>query len=711
MRFALRHLLSVFMLVLLLGLFVGCSTTAMKSTPLWDREYEKANGPAEDRINVWPLFYYRNPALSALWPLISATDEGHAFVPFYEYDKSDRHMRLGTLHQIAPAFADFNGEDETKRVFNVMSDKKEHTFWVLPFYFQDCDDKELYIIPVLYKSEDGFWTPLYTHTRDLKGFFGPLFFRYAANGSTRYFFPWPILGFWSGDKEKGFRAFPLGWYNRRGDYVNLNLGLLLYNYMGRSDWKQHDYLWPLGQYSSNKENKTNRLIPLFYANEKNGKKFLWVLGPLFTHWADKNERGHCTLPFYYYNSESDRDYALITTLGGISKSKERERLDVLGPLYYRSESTTESYHTVMWPLWHDYKTTDSRKIALFPAFMHSEGSKERKFVSIPMSFGRKGEDSFFNLGLVLFHREKNAESTGTWLAPLFYHVEQSAGSSVYTLPLSFGKMGDVRFMNVGLLLYNHEISPRRTKRYFPMPFAGYESRRNEQGEREGFSSWLFPIFSYEDQIRQRNYHSLLTRIERLKPDRQALEEEFRKNLPERLKSLSSETKPYPINQSHKLYEYSYLFRLANFQSSLHSVAKPVEKQSADDAQSTPSLPISYLEKDWDVRHTQTDTGYVFPLFHYDKREGEGATFSLLWRLYDSAKKGDSPEAQYTRRRVLWRVFHRESEGERISTDVFPFIAMDKGKDLRKFSFMGGLVEFGKKDGTSNLKLFYIPLKK
>src|SRR5262245_32209237 len=69
-------------MALLVGaLFCGCSASSMKATPIWDDDFARAEGPSEDRINVWPLLYYRNPALSVLWPLFSSSDEGQELVP------------------------------------------------------------------------------------------------------------------------------------------------------------------------------------------------------------------------------------------------------------------------------------------------------------------------------------------------------------------------------------------------------------------------------------------------------------------------------------------------------------------------------------------------------------------------------------------------------------------------------------------------------
>ena len=55
-------------------LATGCATSAMKGTPFYSGEVVKREGPASDRVNLWPLAYWRDPALSILWPLGEFSD-------------------------------------------------------------------------------------------------------------------------------------------------------------------------------------------------------------------------------------------------------------------------------------------------------------------------------------------------------------------------------------------------------------------------------------------------------------------------------------------------------------------------------------------------------------------------------------------------------------------------------------------------------------
>ena len=79
------------LLLALAALAAGCRTNAMKGTPFFTGEYKGRVGPAEDRVNLWPLVYWRDPALSVLWPVGEYADDRLAVRPLFSRyrDKPD----------------------------------------------------------------------------------------------------------------------------------------------------------------------------------------------------------------------------------------------------------------------------------------------------------------------------------------------------------------------------------------------------------------------------------------------------------------------------------------------------------------------------------------------------------------------------------------------------------------------------------------------
>ncbi|MBI1785681.1 hypothetical protein HYR69_11110, partial [Candidatus Sumerlaeota bacterium] len=749
MRIIPRLCLQAAFAALLVVLIAGCSSTAMKTTPIWDHEYEKGNGPAENRINVWPFFYYRDPALSVLWPLISVTDEGHAFVPFYEYDKTKPQLRLGAIHQYIPAFADFDKQEGTNRVFNVIGNTKEHTLYVLPLYFQDFKDSSLLIIPAFYKDKEGFWTPLITHTSDLDGILGPLFFRYHTPDYVEFSFPWPLFAVWNGKSQNGFRFFPLTWLEREGDHSSFNLGLIMFHRVATPKEQDIFFLWPLGEYGKTENGSSSRLIPLwlakkdkngsmfislpythtrrgdesftnvllngyiassgpggkyesvlfpffhrfsdasgaghagaplyfykagknestfvslpfthirtgdesftnallngymatsgpngkyqsvffpflhrftdpagaghaaiplyyfykekqgtktfysslfnyksdgslmniggpvFYASEKNGNKTLAVLWPFFMKWSGAMGKRQFLLPLYYYESPKDGTELLVTPFGGGSKSKDRSAFDVLGPLYFQSKTKGRTYRTVLWPFWHDSQTSDSSKMALLPFFAAHKSAEGTEFYSLPVSFENHKNASFFNVLVFLFNRSRNSAGTRSWLAPLFYRVNETNHNAVYTLPASFGRKGDGRFLNLGLFMYHQYLTKNRALRFFPFPLIGYDKTLDDAGKLNEFSSWAIPFYFYNNAPTQWTFRSITARIERAHASRKTMEKEMTAEIQSELQRRDANPPKQgppssaPVRRERKIYEYKYMLGLSDYQSWLTAEA-------------------------------------------------------------------------------------------------------------------------------------------
>ena len=70
--------------VMLLG---GCKMKEFSSSPFYEGNEVKFTGAVEDRVNLWPVAYYREPVGSLAWPLISWGDDHLALRPFYSQYK------------------------------------------------------------------------------------------------------------------------------------------------------------------------------------------------------------------------------------------------------------------------------------------------------------------------------------------------------------------------------------------------------------------------------------------------------------------------------------------------------------------------------------------------------------------------------------------------------------------------------------------------
>ena len=226
--FLLRYSAAFIALVML----SGCATTAMKGTPFYTGDYQKRSGPVEDRVNLWPLAYYRDPALSVLWPVFEHVEQEH--------------------FAVRPLFSVYNLDKPEAREWNVL--------W--PFFQIDRGAGDGRLAPLLWWGKDYFDVfPLYWHTNE---------------------------------KDRRREAlFPLWWYYRDHHETYLNvfggLGGRVRDREGLSWWAfpfvgdlredsgvRYQYaLWPLAQRHDSVDEHDSMVLPFYYSEtSSNSSMFL-----------------------------------------------------------------------------------------------------------------------------------------------------------------------------------------------------------------------------------------------------------------------------------------------------------------------------------------------------------------------------------------------------------------------------------------------------
>lgn len=623
----LRPLLGSLLTLALPVLLLGCSTAAMHSMPLrWDREIKVPVGPVENRVNLWPILYYSDPVWSVLWPFISATDQGSACIPVYEYDKPNDELRLLFVHQDLPSGAVFSGVAGYWRVLNVIRDTKDDTLFVLPLYFQDFKDQKLLVLPVFYKDRTMFWTPLVSRSPHLTGVLGPLFNVYSDGPSRTYNFPFPLAGLHRAPGESGFWLIPAVFYGRTAKTKVLNVGVVLFHY-NRSDgsWSVHyaaflggaareaggdthnylaplwvswksgdescfvslpftryqakDYrltnaflnawidvrqgdssyqsvLWPLYQRFQDPARRGHALLPFYYFARdqagrasfyslpfiaKNNGELIDILGPAFLRqrgqggtytavawplahaWNSPAGRGSMVLPLFYENRKTDGGRMLVTPLGGISKAKDEEYIDLAGPFYFHHIDKDGKYRTVLWPLAHAWENPQGHGAALLPLFYDNQ-SRDGSRVTITPLGGRAKSPAgeLLDLAGPLFIRQRGpggAYTAAPWplvqfwnkggeqglaLLPLVYTNQTRDGGRVLVTPLGGSvKSQDGVFYDVGgpLFIYNHDLKQDSTYRSLLWPFWHEWQNKLETDK------LLLPLFFYNRDNRDPRYYT------------------------------------------------------------------------------------------------------------------------------------------------------------------------------------------------------------
>jgi hypothetical protein len=386
----------------------GCRTTAMKGTPFFSGEYGKRQGPVEDRVNLWPLMYYRDPALSVAWPFIEWTDDHLAFRPVFSV----------------------YGLDQPKREYNVL--------WPLAQFDRRTGHNRIF--PAFWGEDYRAVFPLYWHHghplgEEARGFDAlfPLWVYYRSRAGYNAYALWPFLNLRDQGKREGGRVWPLFGRYRDGD-------------------RRYDFaLWPLwNQWREDAPlSKHQLLLPLFYrGSDRESTRFISL--PYSYETFPDGDYWRCIFPLAFWARKDVDDWRFLSLLGGGSSGG--------GPAWwyltpFLSGGWWESSSGSWWALGllaHGEWRESGSSSYVFPLYHRKTGPDGSRFISLFYSGGEDSAGGDWDLVPPLwFHRRTSASSSDvtpiySWgeeaethrrwscLFPLYYHSRSDLGSSLVT---------------------------------------------------------------------------------------------------------------------------------------------------------------------------------------------------------------------------------------------------------------------------------------
>ena len=419
----------------------GCTMKEFSSTPLYSGSEVHFTGAVEDRINLWPVAYWREPVGSIAWPLVSWGKEHFALRPVYSQYKQggsgdyDEFNFLWPISQFDTKHDDYrffpffwgnlkNGRHPYYCLFPLLWHNKEFS-GVFPFFW-DKDFDNLCVFPLFWADLEG--------SRRFNTLF-PLYYYQHDNSSSGF---WAFCGLAGYNRINGkfarHRFLPL-YYWKHGDFYSLP-----YSRYTDYDTVKNRVLCGLAGYdsSTNGEYRASWLFPLYGHDKAKGE----FISPIY----GKTAKANWTVPLYYKDDEK-----FLTLLGGKSGDA-----DWVVPFYWRNKETFASL-----PYWQkrgkDGKVDSAFSLPLLSGYHRDEKSGDRLLYML-MGFGG--------------HVWNDETGGASWVFPLFY----SDRESFYTL------------------LYGH--NPRRTW-LLPFYFDGEERTyitplygRNKKKE----SEWLIPLY-------------------------------------------------------------------------------------------------------------------------------------------------------------------------------------------------------------------------
>lgn len=454
--------------------------------------------PEQDvMITIWPLLDFRENSakksskLSIIGPIFSvertAEDETTAFRPLF-HTTEDRNATRSFSYFLYPIASSENTPDVSRiEILQIMQkniyrkaepEEKENQSLLFPFIITGESKKYgpyTSVFPFYGDIYERFWRDEYHYV------LFPLYGRTVKNGTTNYNVLWPFFSVTKGDKESGFRVWPLyGQAHKEGSYHSKFVLWPIYSQEERgldtSEPSSRLSIFPFyASFDSASVTSRTWLWPFFgYSTdskkEEEEKDYLWPLWLTIT-----GSKRNITKFLPFYSDERTEDSTKNWYLWPIyrndtmqSPQYRQERDKVLFFLFSNrveqwAEDGKERRRTALWPLFLYKSNTDGEKSLTLPApvepILDKEGI-ERLWAPLwrvyVQQWNEQG-DSSLSLFWNLYWYDRSKDSLGWELFPLY---RQRSAPSFF----------EVQILK-GLVNYSENRSRRRLSLFwFPFGF-------------------------------------------------------------------------------------------------------------------------------------------------------------------------------------------------------------------------------------------------
>ena len=382
------------------GFISGCKTTAMKGTPFYSGEYKKNEGSAENRVNAWPLVYYRDPALSVLWPLMEFSPEHLAFRPIYSIE--DRDTKDPIYNVLWPIARFDSGEDEN-RIFPVYWG--DHFFNIFPLYWHKGS-------PLSGTGRDAL-LPLWIWEKKSNGYSLDLlwpFIKTEQTTSRNYWRIWPLYG--RDKKEDSLSTFTL-WPFIHTQTNAVTQSHSFFPFYGYTHGKDRSEFYSLPWMNVKNPNGSGwaTAFPFYYTEyDKYGNV---LLTPLYARKLDANgtPEWKCFIPFVFFDQTKDSHF--MTLLGGRWTLGDETGWMALPLLSWGHSEKTAGSNTWLLGLAKNEWSTNQKSNYIFPLY-----SWEKKKHLYTLPWGKNKRYTYYATPLIGRYHGNNS---GSWIFPLYRH--------------------------------------------------------------------------------------------------------------------------------------------------------------------------------------------------------------------------------------------------------------------------------------------------
>ena len=393
------------------------------STPFYSGNEVKFTGNVEDRVNLWPMAYWREPVGSVAWPLVSFGNDHFALRPIYSQYKAHGESDYNEFNLLWP-IGQFDTHSRDYRIFPL--------FWGKSY----SDNPYFCLFPALWRGGEatGIFPFFWNDSLDEFHIF-PLFQSDFSNGNSKQYL-FPLYFYNDGD----FYSLPYSRYHDDACVKSRILAGLAGSNSSTNTGYESSWFFPLYYHGSNtfvtplfgKVHDASWIFPLYYRDED-------ITLATFLYGRSKAKNSEWLFPLYYRDDDS-----FTTPLFGMDKDS-----TWLVPIFY-----SDDQRTIVSPLYGRSKKKNSEW--LIPLYHREAG---RSFTSLPYSWrgGAEQTNSYFATVLA---GTRSGRVQGSWLFPL-YDMKKDSSFDHYAAMLDEPRLPDE--ITIRRQLYTNLVWNAKTK--------------------------------------------------------------------------------------------------------------------------------------------------------------------------------------------------------------------------------------------------------
>jgi len=508
----------------------------------------------------------------------------------------------------------------------------------------------------------------------------------AAEAPSTDIYLWPLLVV---DKdESGSQVSVLGpvaeFRNKDGEIVRAIRPL--YALRKRADGRRSvDIVWPIFNLRRDEDGyRSGRLVPAYWGAEEDGDRHFGI-APVLWSWWNKERRA------------TDEHGLVVPPVWNVGEyGKGGDYSHGIAPLWCSWREGVE-HGTWLFPVYWDSNDNDpsERSLLIVPFFgQWYDGNLHDTWV-LPVYWAKDGDDTTALVIFPVYWQMKHSEV----IFPFYWNVDD--GAAIVFFPFwgrLQGKTRNWQFFLWPLYTGTQRGDYEGHKVLWPILTWGSNDDKSELRYR------FWPLFgtsrkSWDDRMRKRS-HALWPlfwwgQSETSAGGYEYGEGEERRTYPPRM-NRRKHFNIFPIYWSGERH------RLPTTTVSTGEDGETVTEQAVEESHKYHNhlLPLYTYTRDDEERWLTL----IWPLWRYAHRE-EADRYSVLWRLFDARYFGDGNHKV----NVLWRGFRDHEAGDVRKVDVFPFTTYRREKGVyKRFQFLAGLFEYGKRDDARYLRLLYSP---